>query len=416
MEIRLQNTYYSLHLPNGLTVVAEHLPAVRSAAFQFVIPAGAITDPDGHEGSCGVLEGLMYRGAGERNSRELSDALDRLGVQRGGGAELETASFGGSLLADDLEAALEIYADILLRPKLPATEVQAERALALQKLERLEDSPAEKLFVHLRKAYYPGSYGRTPLGTEQSLRALSAETLAADHARRYRPNGSILAIAGRFSWGRLNETIHHLFGEWEGDAPPLPEPDTTGREKYLHYEKDSNQEQIGLMYPAVPVGHPQFYDMRMAMEVLSGGMAARLFTEVREKRGLCYTVRASASAVKGNGAIVAYAGTTPERCQETLDVTIAELRRLVEGVTDDELARARVGVLSSLVMQCEATRSRALSLARDQFLLGEVRTIEEIRAGVNKVTTSSIQTYLEAHPAQDFTIVTLGPKKLEINP
>ncbi|MCC2671800.1 MAG: processing peptidase, partial [Armatimonadetes bacterium] len=185
-------------------------------------------------------------------------------------------------------------------------------------------------------------------------------------------------------------------------------------ERYRHIQQDTNQEQIGLMYPTVPLGHPDYYDMRLAIRILSGGMGARLFTEVREKRGLCYTVSAMPHAVRGSGAIIAYAGTTPERCQETLDVLIGELRRLEEGVTEDELARARVGVLSDLVMQSEATRARAGSIARDQYLLGQIRTMEEIRAGVEAVTVDSIQAYLKAHPARDFTVATLGPQALEV--
>src|SRR4051812_26073885 len=206
-EAALQGTHYSVRLPNGLTVVAEHLPAVRSAAFQFIIPAGAVTDPEGREGAATVVEGLTYRGAGERTSRQLSDALDGLGIQRGGGAELEYATFGGAMLADDLHRALEIYADILRRPHLPGDQLPAEQALALQKLERLEDSPAEKLFVNMRRAYYTNNYGRTALGTAEGIRSLTGEDIRAEHARRYCPAGAILAVAGRFAWSALSETI-----------------------------------------------------------------------------------------------------------------------------------------------------------------------------------------------------------------
>jgi predicted Zn-dependent peptidase len=409
----LHGIHYTLRLPNGMVVVAEALPAVRSAAFQFIIPAGAITDPEGREGAATVLEGLSYRGAGERDSRQLSDALDALGLQRGGGPELEYSSFGGALLADDLPRALELYADILRRPHLPPDQFPAERALALQKLERLEDSPAEKLFVNLRRAYYTNSYGRTALGTVEGLQLLTPELVADDHSRRYRPGGAILAVAGRFDWQDLSATIHRCLGDWDGSAPDPPAPDSSGRVSYRHIPQETNQEQIGVMYPAVPLGHPDYYNMRMAVEVLSGGMASRLFTEVREKRGLCYTVRAMNHTVRGGGAILAYASTTPKRCRETLEVLIAELRRLAEGVTEEELARARTGVLSSLVMQSEATRSRALSIGRDQYLLGQVRTMEEIREGIEAATPDSICTYLERYPAQEFTIVTLGPEQLE---
>lgn len=412
----MRETHYTLQLPNGLTVVAEHLPAVRSASFQFMIPAGALTDPDGREGAGGLIEGLSYRGAGAYDSRGLLDALDALGVHRGGGAELECATYGAALLADDLHRVLPIYADILRRPRLPGGELPAEKALALQKLERLKDSPAETMFAQLRRTYYPGPHGRLALGTPEGIEAFTPEEAVADHDRRYRPRGAILAVAGRFDWRELSETIHRCFGDWEGEAPANPAAAPTEQPQYRHIQQDTNQEQIGVMYPGVPVGHPDYYDMRMALRVLSGGMGARLFTEVREKRGLCYSVSAGPSIIKGYGAVVAYAGTTPERCQETLDVLLAEIRRLADGVSEEELARARTGVLSDLVMQSEATRARAVSIARDQYLLGEVRTMAQIRSGVEAVTTESIRETLARHPARNFTVVTLGPVELEVRP
>jgi predicted Zn-dependent peptidase len=178
--------------------------------------------------------------------------------------------------------------------------------------------------------------------------------------------------------------------------------------------QETSQEQIGVAYPTAGLGQEGYYDARMAVEVLSGGMASRLFTEVREKHGLVYTVRAVQQSVKGAGFVLAYAGTTPERCQKTVDVLLGELCRLAEGVTDEELARARTGLLSALIMQGESTRSRASTLARDQYLLGRVRTLSEIRQAVEAVTTESIWLYLRDHPPADFTVVTLGPLNLEL--
>jgi predicted Zn-dependent peptidase len=409
-----QHEIYTHHLPNGFTLVAEPISGIRSAAFQFLIPAGAATEPEGYEGASTVLEGLSFRGAGGRDTRGLSDALDGLGLQRSGGAELEHTSFGGALLADDLVRALELYADILRRPALPPGEFEQERELAGQRLARLDDSPAEKLFVALRRTYFPGPYGRTALGTKEGLAALSSEAIQADHARRYRPRGVILSVAGAFHWPDLHRDVERLFGDWEGEPPAPPAPVTVGRATYRHVPQETSQEQIGVAYPTAGMGSPGYYDARMAVEVLSGGMAARLFTEVREKRGLVYSVRAVQQSVKGAGFILAYAGTTPERCKETVDVLVGELGRVAEGVTDEELARARTGLLSALIMQGESTRARASALGRDQYLLGRVRSLTEIRQAVEAVTTESIWLYLRDHPPADFTVVTLGPRELEV--
>jgi predicted Zn-dependent peptidase len=401
-------------LENGLTIVAESIPGVRSAAFVLLLSAGAVTDPTGREGLATVLEGLVYRGAGDRDARALSEAIDALGVQRSGGAELEHTSFGGSMLSDDLERALALYADIVRRPRLPADQLPAERDLALQKLDRLNDNPTEKLFVELRRVYFASPHQRTTLGTRAGLEAITPADVLEDHARRYRPDGAILAVAGNIDWPRLRAAVEDLFGDWRGSPPPVPAPSIEGRTRYAHIEQDTAQEQIGVAYPAVTLGQPGYYETRVIIEVLSGGMGARLFTEVRERRGLVYSVRASHMAIRGTGVIYAYAGTTPERSQETIEVLLAELKRVADGVSEEEIQRAHIGLLSALVMQGEASRSRAQAIARDQYLLGRVRSLEEIRAEITRVTPASVVAFLRERPPGEFTVVTLGPKVLEI--
>jgi predicted Zn-dependent peptidase len=238
--------------------------------------------------------------------------------------------------------------------------------------------------------------------------------IVADHTRRYRPAGAILAVAGKIEWDHLRGVVDALFGDWDGAAPPIPAPTTHPSPQYLHIPQETSQEQIGVAYTAAGLGEPGYPDSRMVIEILSGGMAARLFTEVRERRGLVYSVRASHSSLKGTGLVFAYAGTTPERSQETLEVLIAELERVAEGVTDEEVERARVGLLSALVMQGEASRARAHSLARDTYLLGRVRSLEEIRDAFERVTPASIVAHLKARPPVNFTVVTLGPRTLTL--
>src|SRR5262249_1788976 len=161
-----------------------------------------------------------------------------------------------------------------------------------------------------------GPHGRSPLGNETGLRALTPESLREDHARRYRPQGAILAVAGSFDWDELLGTVRRLFEDWEG-APTLhPRPDLEGRPAYVHVAQETAQEEIGLAYPAPSLGEPGYYEARMAVEVLSGGMGARLFTEVREKLGLAYSVHASLGSLKGQGYVMGYVGTKPERSQQ----------------------------------------------------------------------------------------------------
>lgn len=408
-------TVHTQVFPNGLTLVAEARPEVRSVAFTLLLPAGAVTEPADRLGLSTVLYGLVQRGAGERDTRALSDALEGLGVLRGGGADREFTAFSGALLAEDLEAALTLYRDIVRYPRLPPAEFPAEQALALQALASLEDQPSSKFYEELLRAYFPGPHGRSALGTAAGLSALTAADVQADHARRYRPQGAILAVAGRFEWTALCDLVDKLFGDWQGTAPPLPLPDTTGRPAYRHIPHRAEQVQVGFAYPNVPIGEPGYYESLLAVRVLSGGMGARLFVEVREKRGLVYGVHAEFGAVKGCAYVLCHASATPENSQEAYDVMRAEVEKLPQGVTPEELQRARTGLLSSLVMQGESTVARAGAMARDQYLLERVRTLEEIRAAIESVTPESLQAHLQAHPPGDFTSLSLGPAELQVD-
>ncbi len=390
------------------------MPLKQAAAWTFLLPAGSAGEPAGREGLTSVLESVLYRGAGDKNARELSDALDDLGVDRGGGADVEYTTFGGATLGLYLAESLALYADIILRPTLPEDEWQPARDLALQSLESLEDSPARKMFVQLRREYFTSGHGRSPLGTKEGLEAITLEDLRADHQKRFKPDGAIVALAGNFDFEAVASQLETLFQSWEGAAPELEAPAPVHTPVFRHIEQDTAQQQIGVAYAGVASTDADFYAYRVATSILSGGMGARLFTEVREKRGLVYSVSASASAHRGVGFSLAYAGTTPVRAQETLDVLLAELVKIGDGVSENELERAKIGMLSSLVMQQESSRARAGGIARDLWMLGRVRSLDEVTGAINRVSVASVREFYQRQPVGGFSVVTLGPQKLEM--
>ncbi len=401
--------------PNGLTLLAERLDYVRSAAVNFLVPAGCVHDPANAHGTASMLAEMITRGAGERDSRELSLALDSLGLDHNESVGQLHIRFWGATLARSLPAALELYADILRRPHFPDDELEPVQALALQDLQGLEDDPRGKTMVELRRRHWPLPLGQDRRGTPESIGRVKIKTIREHFKRHFTPRGTIIAVAGNIEWQPLRDQIERLFGDWTGEAPPalkLKQP-LGGAE---HLAKDTTQTQIALAYPSVPFGEPEYYAAMGAVQVLSGGMGARLFTEVREKRGLCYAVGASYQTFKERAAVLCYAGTTTERAQETLDVTIAELRRLVEGITEEEVQRVRAGLKSSVIMQEESTSARAGVLSSDWYYLGRVRSVEEIQQAIDTLTPESILAHVRRHPPQDFTIVTLGKNPLELRP
>lgn len=396
-------------LPNGLTLAVETQPWNPGVALQLLIPAGAVGDPEGLEGSASLLEGWLWKGAGSRDARALADAFDDLGVRRGSSSGLEYASFAASFLAEKLGAVLGLYADVLRRPCLADGDLEPVRQIALQELAAIEDQPSKKMFTALRRAKFRSAHGRNPGGSRPALEAASPAALRADFHARYSPRGAILALVGGVSLDQAREAVLAALGDWDGPPAPLPEV-VTAPPHSLSLWADSAQVQIGLIYPDVSYGHPEFYTARLAVQVLSGGSGSRLFTEVREKRGLVYSVYATPSGVRGYSYMSAYAGTTPERAEETLEVMRREIEGLAD-ITEGELERIKVGLRASLVMQDESSRSRAASMVRDLFGVGRVRTLEEIEAGIESVDVGRINRYVREFPYRNPWVATLGPKR-----
>jgi len=397
---------------NGLVLVAEPMDWLESAAFSFLVPAGCAFDPGRLSGLGSFTCEMALRGAGPRDSRKFVEDLENLGVERGESVSVSHTSYSGATLAKNLEPALAIFADLLRRPHLPADQLDAGRLVVMQELRAIDDEPSQKVMIELRRRQYPHPWGRPSQGEMPALESISLEDIRGFYETNYRPNGTILGVAGRIDWPRLKEHVGRLFAEWSpvAEAPIEAGPALPRRE---HLPHESNQTQIGVAYASVPYRDPDYFQAWGAVGVLSGGMSSRLFTEVREKRGLCYSVYATAHTLRDTGSVLCYSGTSAERAQETLDVMLAELVRLAEGVEENELSRLKARIKSSLIMQQESSSSRSSSIARDWYHLGRVRTLTEVGALVDALTRESINAYLAAHPPGDFTIVTLGQEPLE---
>jgi predicted Zn-dependent peptidase len=404
--------YFQHTFANGLTLLVEKMPGVQSGAMTFLVDAGASTDPVDRGGSATVLSDLVLRGAGERDNRTLTAYLDSLGLQRSSSVGVNHTRFGCAALADNVLTALPTYADIVRRPHLPEDGFESARELALQSLAGLEDEPRQKLMVKLREWFFPSPFGRNTMGDKDQLEKLTIDASKADWSRRYRARRSILALAGNMDFERAKDLVGKALGDWQsGEEMTIEQTPPPGN--YRHEPQQSEQTHIGIAYPSLQETHPDYYTLRLAVEVLSGGMSGRLFTEVREKRGLVYNVWAGYSSLKGLGAILGYAGTSNERAQATLDTFVAELYRLQEGVTADELERAKTGLKASTIMSGESSGARAGAIAHDYFMRGRIRTLDEIKGAIDAVSLDQVNAFLKSHPPGPFTIVTVGPKELQ---
>ncbi|HMO37697.1 MAG TPA: pitrilysin family protein, partial [Gemmatales bacterium] len=339
---------------------------VRTAAFNFLIPAGYAYDPPANPGTANLLAGIISRGAGPFNNKQLMLEMDALGLDREESVGVLHTRIWGATLSRNLLTSLELYSHVILRPHIPLEEMPPVQALAIQDIEGLEDEPKAKTMLELRRLHLPAPLGNDRRGTIAGIKATTVDVLRKFHRQHFRPNATIISVAGNIDWKPLVDKVGELFGDWS------PQPETTlhftePAKGQNHLYKETQQTQIGLAFDSIPVVNKNYYNVMGAVNVLSGGMSSRLFTEVREKRGLCYSVWASYQGMKDLGTVLCYAGTTNERAQETLDQTKKELRRIEEGIDNDEVQRVQAGLKSSLIMQEESTSARAGALASDWY-------------------------------------------------
>ena len=398
---------------NGLVLVAEPMSWLESVSFAFLVPVGAAYDPSDRAGLTNLTCEMALRGCGDRDSRKFIEDLEELGIESGESVSVSHSTYRGATLSDNLFDALSIYADLLRRPLFPEDQLDQGRQVALQELRSIDDELAQKVMLELRRCHYPDPWGRPFQGDVAGLSAITDADIRDQHAAGYRPNGTVVGVAGRFDWQRLKDHVGELLGDWllgewtEPEIGPL-------QVRHGHFKHDSNQTQIAVAYPSVSYGHEDYFRAWGAVGVLSDGSSSRLFTEVREKRGLCYAISASPRSLKTCGSVFCYAGTSADRAQQTLDVMLAELARLADGIEPIELDRLKARMKSTLIMAQESSMARAGAIARDWYYLEDVRTLDEVGALVDALTPASINAYLAEHPPADFTVVTLGPSPLEV--
>ncbi|MEM6506452.1 MAG: pitrilysin family protein [Planctomycetota bacterium] len=398
---------------NGLALVAEPMAGVRSLAMTLLTPAGIAGQPKRQQGVAPLLAELLGRGAQGQGSRAFNEALDTLGVHRSCSAGNRHLRLSATLVGENLDAALPLLLSQALSPNLDEQELEPSRDLCLQEIAALEDDPQRRAMIALRHKHFPEPLGRPSDGIAEHLKGLTLDDARAYWQLGVVPKGSILAFAGQFDWNQLRDRVGELAADWSGQADVIKPTEEASR-GYTHLEVPTEQVHIGLAYDAPPDTDEQSMLQRAAVSVLSGGMSSRLFSEVREKRGLCYSVYASYAGMRDLGAVLGYAGTTPPRAQETLDVFVAELRRLSQGVEGSELQRAMVGMKARLVMQGESSGARAGAIAADLYVHGRPRSLDELADRVDSVTLEEVNRFVAERTVDPLTIVTIGPEPLQI--
>jgi len=406
-------TLFSTTLDNGIVLLGEHLPGLESVAIAFHTPAGAVYDGAGRCGLATLSGEMMLRGAGKRTSRQIVEDLEGAGVQWSQSVSTSHSSFSGAMVARQLPVALPIYADILRRPLLTIEELENARQMVLQNLAGTEDDPAHRAMSALRQLRYPAPWGMPSEGISADVEQLGIDAVRSFVAAHVRPAATIIAIAGRIDWDDFVGRIKVLLGDWNtGVAEPVQSGSRGPR--FRHVPHESQQTHIAVSWSLPPYRSDDSYEATAALAILGGGSSSRLFSEVRERRGLCYSVSAGYHTLRDFASAICYSGTSAARAQETLDVMLAEIARLPGTLEAAELDRVKARAKSALVMQQESSAARAGGIARQWYHLGMVRTLAAELTRYDRLSIASIEGWLAANPPCELSVVSLGKEPLEV--
>jgi predicted Zn-dependent peptidase len=406
------NPFPTHTLDNGLRIVAQPMKGVESVALGFCVATGARDETPDDAGVSHFIDGLAFQGTARRSVRALTEAFEDLGARHDASAGTELFWYASHSLGRHLDQIVPLMAEVVREPLFDPDEAEKARDRHLQELAALEDEPMQKVLDVLQREFFAGHpCGNSTLGTVESVRSLTPDRLRAYWHRSHHPGSVVVAAAGKLDFTQFVGMVEGCCGDWapgsvqSRSAPPVYQP----RVAVLH--RESNQEHIGIGILGVPVGHPDYYAVSLLATILGGSMNSRLFTEVREKRGLAYGVGAYPVALSDAGMIRIYAGTVPQKAHETVSVTLDELRKLeAGGVREDELVRAKTLVKSRLIMGGESTRVRRNTIGTSLWYEGFVRTLDELRNLIEAVPAEQIQAAARRlEISSRFTLAAIGP-------
>ncbi|MGR3493993.1 M16 family metallopeptidase [Citreimonas sp.] len=387
-------------LPNGVRVVTEHMPHLASAALGVWVSAGGRHERPEQNGIAHFLEHMAFKGTERRSALGIAEAIEDVGGYINAYTSRETTAYYARVLGQDTELALDVIGDILMNPVFENREIETERGVILQEIGQAADTPDDIIFDWLQEQCYPDqALGRTILGEADRVRAFTRDDLLRFVNERYGPGQLIVSAAGAVDHDAIVAQAESLFGHMK--PRPSGNPDAArfhGGE--IRNDKPLEQAHMALAFEAPGYRDPAFYTAQIYTIALGGGMSSRLFQEIREKRGLCYTIFAQSGAYSDTGTTTIYAGTSGDEIGELMGLTIDEMKRAADDMTDAEIERARAQMKAGLLMGLESPSARAERMARMIQIWGEVPDIERTVARIEAVDGADVRAFAQAQAVQ----------------
>jgi predicted Zn-dependent peptidase len=377
-------------LDNGIHVITHDLPHLETVSLGIWVRAGARDEAEAQNGIAHFLEHMAFKGTNKRSAMQIAQDIENVGGDINASTSMETTGYYARVLKEDWRLGLDILSDILTDPVFDREEVERERDVILQEIAAANDTPDDLVFDLAQAAAYPGhALGRPILGPSGQVAGYDADAMMTYRLANYAGDRIVVAAAGRIEHEALVDEAARLLGSIPGAAAPARTAPAFGGGASLA-ERPLDQAHIVLTFPGVGYHDKDVYVMQVLSVLLGGGMSSRLFQEVREKRGLCYSVFSCTSAYEDSGLFSVYAATAPGKADELTRVTSDTMMSVLESVDDAEVARAKAQLKAGLVMSLESASARADQMARQFLAFGEVPAMATIIGKVERVTPADV--------------------------
>lgn len=382
-------------LPNGLRVVSVQMPHLESAAIGVWVNIGARDEAPQMHGISHLLEHMAFKGTRRRNAQQIAETIEAVGGHLNAYTSRENTAYFVRVLKQDAALAVDLLADILQESLFDPIELEREQDVVVQEIGQALDTPDDLVFDRLQEIIYPGqAIGRSILGTPESVGAMTPEILRGHMARNYRAQDMVLSAAGAVDHDALVDLAQEKFGGL-GQALPRSLLHASYQGGDNRENKDLEQVHLVMALEGVSYDDPDYYASQLFTTVLGGGMSSRLFQEIREKRGLCYSIYSFSSSFIDTGVAGIYAGTGPNRLGELVPVIIHELQALAGGVNADEVARAGTQLKAGLLMGMESPSALCEQMARHLMVHQRLIPKEELVAKIDSVDVTAVRRYAE---------------------
>ena len=381
-------------LKSGVRVVAEYIPYFPSVSVGLWIGAGSMYETKEEGGLSHFVEHMLFKSTQNRTTKEIAVEMDAIGGQVNAFTAKECTCYYAKVIAEHLDRAMSLLSDLLLNARMDEEEFEKERGVILEEIAMCEDTPEDLVYDLLAEAYF-GDHplARPILGTQEQIASVSREALIAFRKKHYRPDNTVLAIAGQFDMDTFRAMAERYLGDWQASGDTKAPAAVSGCDgRLLCRKKDIEQVHICLAYPGVAQDDEDLYPLTVMNNLFGGGMSSRLFQHIREEMGAAYSVYSYPSSYTNCGTMTIYAGTSPELAQPVIDALHSEIGKLLsDGITDEEFAMAKDQLKVSYVLGLESSSSRMSSIGRSKLLLGRAIDPQDVIRKIEAVTRQDVE-------------------------